>query len=266
MKPREGEYLIRTEDILAAIEENRDSLALVLFSGVQYYTGQLFDLKTITKAGHAVGANVGFDLAHAVGNVQLLLNEWQVDFACWCSYKYLNAGPGSIGGLFIHEKHHSRADLKRFLGWWGNDGKSRFQMNNDKFDGICGAQVYRMSNPCVLAVVSLLGSLQVFEKTSMEQLSRKSRQLTGYLEALLKQEISSDAVKIITPADPEQRGCQLSLLFQGNVKAIFERLSTAGVVCDKREPDCLRIAPVPLYNTFEDIWKFVQILKQALEK
>ncbi|TPX62452.1 kynureninase [Spizellomyces sp. 'palustris'] len=260
--PRTGEHTIQTEDILECIARNGDQIALVLFSGVQYYTGQFFELEKIAVAARKKGCVVGFDLAHAVGNVPLRLHDWGVDFACWCTYKYLNAGPGGIGGAFVHEKH-AVSDLPRLTGWWGTDPTKKFLMDN-VFRPIQGANVYRVSNPNVLATVSLLGSLQVFSRTSMEDLRAKSVLLTGYLEALLE---GIPGFTILTPADPAQRGCQLSLLFRpGLMLKVLEELEKKGVVVDERKPDVIRVAPTPLYNTFTEVHRFVEILRIALEK
>lgn len=222
-------------------------------------------MEKITAKAHEKGCMVGWDLAHAVGNVPLYLHDWGVDFACWCSYKYLNSGPGAIAGFFVHEKHAYDFNRPRLSGWWG--AEDRFAMLED-FQPRPGAQGYQLSNPSVFATIPLLSSLVVFEKTSMEELRRKSVLLTGYLEVLLKQFFPPPAVSIITPSDPSQRGCQLSLLFGGkneSVKEIFEALLNAGVVCDKREPNVIRIAPVPLYNGFMDVWRFIEILKSVVK-
>ncbi|KAJ3338175.1 hypothetical protein HDU93_009910 [Gonapodya sp. JEL0774] len=264
VKPRPGAHIISTEDILSVIEEHGESIALVLWPGIQYYTGQLFDMATIAKAAHAKGSFVGFDLAHAVGNVILKLHEWEADFACWCTYKYLNSGPGGIGGLFVHEKYATDTERSRFAGWWGHDKSSRFEMDT-KFLPLPGAAGYQQSNPNVLATTALLGSLNVFEKTSMEQLREKSELLTGYLTTLLLDGLGGADFVIITPEDPTQRGSQLSLLFRTNVGPIFERLLKKGVVCDKREPNVIRVAPAPLYNNFMDVWRFVSALKEVLK-
>ncbi|TPX34178.1 hypothetical protein SmJEL517_g03079 [Synchytrium microbalum] len=248
---RDGESNISTDDILQAIDKDGDSIALVLFGGVQYYTGQLFDMQAITRAGHEKGCVVGFDLAHAVGNVPLQLHDWNVDFAAWCTYKYLNSGAGGIGGAFVHERHASDSTLPKFLGWWGTDPTTKFAMSHD-FKPINGANQYRVSNPAVLTTVALMGSLSVFDKTSMAELRAKSLLLTGYLEHLLDK-LSSPYIKIITPRDPLQRGCQLSVLLQGrNMEAVHHALLQQGIVCDERKPDVIRISPAPLYNTFED--------------
>ncbi|KAI8904799.1 pyridoxal phosphate-dependent transferase [Gorgonomyces haynaldii] len=263
VKPREGEYCLRTEDILEIIQNSGDEIALILFSGVQYYTGQYFDIPTITKKGQEKGCFVGWDLAHAVGNVHLKLHEWQVDFACWCTYKYLNSGPGNIGGAFIHEKHHG-SNLKRLAGWWGQNPETKFDMTNE-FEPIPGANGYRLSNPSVLCCISLYGSLQVFKQTSMEALVARSKLLTGYLESQLLA-LESDKIKIITPSDPKQRGAQLSVLFlNDDMMNVFEGLQRQGIHVDERKPNVIRVSPAPLYNTFEDIYKFVTALKQLLQ-
>lgn len=267
--PRKGEATLRTEDILSLIEREGDSIAVILFSGVQYYTGQLFDIPKITEAGHRMGCYVGFDLAHAVGNVELCLHDWEVDFACWCSYKYLNSGAGGIAGAFIHEKH-SGTIKPSLVGWWGHEFKSRFSMENKLklSDGVDG---FRLSNPPILLVCSLHASLEVFNQTSMEALRKKSILLTGYLEYLIKHYYSENMTepkkpyaKIITPSHFEDRGCQLSLAFSVPIKAVYKELEMRGVACDLREPNGLRIAPVPLYNTFHDVFKFIKILGEAL--
>ncbi|KAJ3292477.1 hypothetical protein HDU76_007162 [Blyttiomyces sp. JEL0837] len=264
ISPREGEFSLRMDDILDVIEREGESVALVLFSGVQFYTGQFFDLRRITEAGHAKGAVVGFDLAHAAGNVPLRLHDWGVDFAAWCSYKYLNAGPGGIGGAFVHEKH-AKADVQRFAGWWGSDPATKFAMDN-VFRPIEGAQSYRVSNPSVVSTVSLLGSLQVFEQTTMDALRAKSLQLTAYLEILLDSLGPNPGFKVITPRDPFSRGCQLSLLFdEGTMEEVFLGMSMRGVLADERRPDVIRISPAPLYCTFEDVLLVVEALKGALK-
>ncbi|KAJ3064866.1 Kynureninase (L-kynurenine hydrolase) [Podochytrium sp. JEL0797] len=265
LAPRQGETSLRTEDIVKCIRREGDQVAVVLFSGVQYYTGQFFDLKTIAEEGHAVGAMVGFDLAHAAGNVPLQLHDWNVDFAAWCTYKYLNSGPGNIGGLFVHSKHN-HANLPRLAGWWGSDPATKFTMNNE-FHGIPGAAGYRLSNPSVLAVTSLHASLLTFAKTSMPELREKSMQLTAYLEHLLLDLLASrpGAFRILTPSDPSARGCQLSVFFEGGrMETVFEGLLERGVVCDERRPDVIRMSPAPLYCTFEDCWKVVEALREVL--
>lgn len=268
--PRKGEETLRMEDILSVIEREGDSIALILFCGVQYYTGQLFDIPKITEAGHRKGCYVGFDLAHAVGNVELHLHDWDVDFACWCSYKYLNSGAGGLAGAFIHEKHSSTIKPS-LVGWWGHEFKSRFGMDN-KLELSKGINGFRISNPPILLVCSLHASLEVFNQTSMKTLRKKSVLLTGYLEYLIKHYYSENIAepekpyaKIITPSRIEERGCQLSLTFSLPIKAVYEELEKRGVACDMREPNRLRVAPVPLYNTFYDVFKFVQILGESLD-
>ncbi|MEM7371700.1 MAG: kynureninase [Bacteroidota bacterium] len=259
VSPREGEHCIRSEDLLHIIEEEGESIALILLGGVNYYTGQLFDMPAITQAGHAQGCLVGFDLAHAAGNVPLQLHDWDVDFACWCTYKYLNSGPGGIAGCFIHERHISRTDLPRFAGWWGHDKASRFQMGPD-FRPIPTAEGWQLSNAPIFPMASLRASLEIFEEVGMLALQEKSRALTAYLEFLLKEFTFPFSFDIITPSDPNQRGCQLSLLTDEGGKAAFDRLEQSGVICDWREPNVIRLAPVPLYNSFEDVWQFAHIL------
>ncbi|XP_077176273.1 kynureninase isoform X1 [Paroedura picta] len=268
IEPRKGEETLRTEDILAVIEKEGDSIAVILFSGVQYYTGQLFDIPRITKAGHEKGCFVGFDMAHAVGNVELYLHDWGVDFACWCSYKYLNSGAGGLAGAYIHEKHSQTVEpvLK---GWWGHEIKTRFLMEN-KMDLSPGINGFRLSNPPILLVCALQASLEVFGQATMKCLRKKSILLTGYLEYLIRHYYSKDKhdlekpyVKIITP-NAEERGCQLTLTFPLPVKSVFEELEKRGVACDMREPNALRVAPVPLYNSFHDVHRFVEILGSAI--
>ncbi|KNE57323.1 kynureninase [Allomyces macrogynus ATCC 38327] len=263
---------LRTEDILATIKQHGNEIAVVLFSGVQYYTGQLFDMPTITRAAREAGCVVGWDLAHAVGNVPLHLHDWDVDFAAWCTYKYLNSGPGCIAGAFVHAKHADKkmADLPRFAGWWGHDKQSRFKMP-DQFAPMPGAAGFQLSNPSVVATVSLLGSMQVFQKTSIAQLRAKSLRLTAYLEHLLVSEIaplpSALGLRILTPSDPNQRGAQLSLLFakMNGVGSLMKELEHRGVVVDEREPNVIRVAPAPIYNNFTDVRRFVTALKESLE-
>ncbi|GAA6224221.1 kynureninase [Lates japonicus] len=269
LSPRPGEETLRTEDILDVIEKEGDSIAVVMFSGVQYYTGQLFDMAAITEAGQRKGCYVGFDCAHAAGNAELKLHDWGVDFACWCSYKYLNSGAGGIAGAFIHQKHKDTIK-PALLGWWGHDLKTRFQMNNvlDLQSGVSG---FRLSNQPILLVCPLQASLEVFNMTSMQALRRKSLLLTGYLEYLIQHYYTEDPaqphkphIRIITPSDPQQRGCQLSLSFSIPIRKVFQELEKRGVCCDMREPSVLRIAPVPLYNTFSDVHRFVETLGSAL--
>ncbi|XP_040888265.1 kynureninase [Toxotes jaculatrix] len=269
LSSRPGEETLRTEDILEVIEREGDSIAVVMFSGVQYYTGQLFDLAAITEAGQRKGCYVGFDCAHAAGNVELKLHDWGVDFACWCSYKYLNSGAGGLAGAFVHEKHKDTIK-PALLGWWGHDLKTRFQMNNvlELQPGVSG---FRLSNQPILLVCPLQASLEVFNMTSMQELRTKSLLLTGYLEYLIQRYYTKDPtqphkphVRIITPSDPQQRGCQLSLSFSVPIRKVFQELEKRGVACDMREPSVLRIAPVPLYNTFSDVHCFIETLGSAL--
>ncbi|XP_053138792.1 kynureninase isoform X1 [Hemicordylus capensis] len=269
IEPRKGEETLRTEDILAVIEKEGDSLAVILFSGVQYYTGQLFDIPRITMAGQEKGCIVGFDLAHAVGNVELHLHDWGLDFACWCSYKYLNSGAGGLAGAFIHEKH-SQTAKPALIGWWGHEFKTRFLMEN-KLQLSPGINGFRLSNPSILLVCALHASLEIFGKTAMKLLRRKSVLLTGYLEYLIKHHYSEDRndpekpyIKIITPSHIEERGCQLTLFFSVPIKAVYKELEKRGVACDMREPNALRVAPVPLYNSFHDVHRFIEILRSAI--
>lgn len=256
--PRQGEHTIDEADILKAIDEAGESLALVMFGGVNYYTGQFFDLKAITAAAHRVGAYAGYDLAHAVGNVTLQLHDWAVDFACWCSYKYLNSGPGGVGGIYVHEHHYSNPKIFRLGGWWGNEEKTRFKMEKG-FIPQNNAGSWQMSNAPVFNMVAHNASLDIFEKAGMAALREKSERLTAYLEWLLKQ-VTHLPFVIITPNHPQKRGCQLSLLFQDRGREVFDKLSENGVVADWREPNVIRIAPVPLYNTYEDCYRFYEIL------
>jgi kynureninase len=259
---REGENYLRTEDIEKTIEENGDEIALILLGGVNYYTGQAFDMPRITEAGHQAGAVVGFDLAHAAGNLVLNLHDWNVDFAAWCSYKYLNAGPGGIAGVFVHERHAERFDLPRFAGWWGHDKKTRFLMD-DEFVPMRGAEGWQLSNPPIFQMASLRASLEIFEEAGMKNLREKSVRLTSYLEFLLS-EIKDERIEVITPANPQERGCQLSIRVRNADKNLFKAITEKGVIADWREPDVIRVAPVPLYNTFTDVWKFAETLKNSL--
>ncbi len=261
MKPKPGAYLIEEEDILQAIADAGDSLALVMMGGVNYYTGQFFDLKKITDAAHRVGAYAGYDLAHAVGNIPLQLHDWNVDFACWCSYKYLNSGPGGVGGIYVHEHHAKNPKVFRLGGWWGNEEKTRFKMEKG-FVPSKTAESWQMSNAPVFNMVAHHASLDIFEKAGMTALREKSEKLTAYLEFLLRT-IDSLPFEIITPSEPKRRGCQLSLLFKERGREVFDKLTKNGVIADWREPDVIRIAPVPLYNTYEDVYRFYALLKEA---
>jgi kynureninase len=262
LTPRAGETCLRTEDIEKTIVENGDSIALILLGGVNYYTGQAYDMKRITEIGHGIGAVVAFDLAHAAGNIELHLHDWNVDFAAWCSYKYLNAGPGGIAGCFVHERHAARFDLPRFAGWWGHDKETRFLMDS-AFQPIKGAEGWQLSNPPIFQLAALKASLDVFEEAGMRALTEKSKKLTGYLEFLLGA-IKDERISVITPANPNERGCQLSIRVKDSDKNLFRAVSAKGVVADWREPDVIRVAPVPLYNTFTDVFRFAEILKNCL--
>lgn len=261
LKPRPGEHTLRTEDIRQAIEEQGEQLALVLLGGVNYYTGQWFELEKITAAAHAVGAMMATDLAHAAGNVPLQLHDWGVDFACWCSYKYLNSGPGGVAGCYVHERHVAREDLPRFAGWWGHDKESRFQMGPE-FQPIPTAEGWQLSNAPILSMAALRASLDIFDEVGMRALREKSQRLTGYLAYLLNTQLAEADFEVITPKEPDHRGCQLSLLTGNQGRAWFEALSAAGVICDWREPNVIRVAPTPLYNTFEEVWRFVEVLRE----
>lgn len=264
LKPRPGETVLRTEDILEAIGTHGPQLALVIFGGVQYYTGQCFDLKKITEAAHRAGAMAGFDLAHAIGNVPLNLHKDDVDFAVWCSYKYLNAGPGAIAGAFVHERHAKNSALPRFAGWWGHNETDRFQMKKG-FQPIAGVDGWQVSNVPILQSAALLASLEIFEEAGIKNLRAKSALLTGYLEFILREiDPARQYFELLTPVNPKERGCQLSVFMKQNGKKIFRKITAAGVIADWREPDVIRVAPVPLYNTFEDVWRLGDVLKKAI--
>lgn len=261
--PRSGEELIREEDLFRVIEKEGPSLALILLPGVQYYTGQVLSMADIVRYGHGVGAIVGLDLAHAIGNVVLKLHEWNVDFAAWCSYKYLNSGAGSVAGCFIHDRHVKDVAIPRFAGWWGHDKATRFQMGSE-FHPIPTAEGWQLSNPPILSLAAIRASLDVFrEAGGMLVLREKSERLTSYLEYLLLAECAG-LIDIITPTEPARRGCQLSLSLRNSGKQVYHRLDEAGVACDWREPNVIRVAPVPLYNTFEEVYCFVHLLKGLL--
>ena len=264
-----AEALVRArpdgKSITEALERDGESIALVLLPGVQYYTGEAFDVEAITRLAHQKGCVVGFDMAHAAGNLVLRLHDWNVDFAVWCTYKYLNSGPGSVGGCFVHERHGMQRDLPRLSGWWGHDKESRFRMEPG-FRPIPGAEGWQLSNPPILSLAAIRASLDIFtEARGMEPLREKSLRLTGYLEWLLQTEVG-DAVEILTPRDPRRRGCQLSLKVKSTAsgRTVFERLEASGVTCDWREPNVIRVAPVPLYNRYEEVHRFVEILRKAL--
>lgn len=264
VKAREGESFLRTEDILRRIYEHADEVALIFFGAVQYYTGQFFDIKKITAAGHAAGAMVGFDLAHAIGNVVLNLHRDDVDFAAWCSYKYLNSGPGAIAGAFVHERHANNIELPRFAGWWGHNEKERFQMKKG-FKPMPGVDGWQLSNHPVLPGAAHLAALQIFSEAGMRNLRKKSEQLTGYLEFILNHlDPGHQLIELLTPANPAERGCQLSIFMKKDGKKIFERIIKAGVIADWREPNVIRLAPTPLYNTFEEVYRFGELFETAL--
>jgi kynureninase len=259
--PREGEVTLRTEDILATLTKHKDEIALVMLGAVNYYSGQFFEIKKISELCQKHKLTFGLDLAHAMGNVELKLHDWNIDFAVWCSYKYLNSGPGGVSGVFIHNKYADRADLPRFAGWWGNDEKTRFKMEKH-FVPKQGAEGWQMSNAPVMNMAAHKASLEIFAQAGMKNLRKKSELLTGYLMYLLSSHIShlTSHISIITPSDPAHRGCQISLQTQKDGKKIFDRLTKAGVIADWREPDVIRVAPVPLYNSYEDVWRFADIL------
>lgn len=262
LKPKENEHTLRTEDIENLILEQGDSIALILLGGVNYYTGQAYDIKRITAIAHQKNCIAGFDLAHAAGNIELQLHDWNVDFAVWCSYKYLNSGPGGIAGCFVHEKYAHDSTLPRFAGWWGHDKQTRFLMGSE-FHPIPGAEGWQLSNPPILALAALRASLDIFDEVGMKALTEKSNRLTAYLEYLLLN-IHHEAIEIITPSNPNDRGAQLSVRIKNCDKSLFHKLTATGVICDWREPDVIRVAPVPLYNSFTDVYQFAQRLKKVL--
>lgn len=262
LAPRDGESTLRTDDILELIDREGDAIALIMLGGVNYYTGQAFNMKAITEAGHTKGCVVGFDLAHAAGNLDLHLHDWNVDFAVWCCYKYLNGGPGAVAGAFVHERHATAFDLPRFAGWWGNNKQTRFLMGPE-FECLPGAEGWQLSNPPILQMAALRASLEIFHEATMPALRAKSVKLTGYLESLLR-EIHDERISVITPRDPAERGCQLSIRVRDADRLLFHALAERGVFADWREPDVIRVAPVPLYNSFDDVYRFSQILKECL--
>jgi len=262
LQPRQDEVNLCTDDIEAFIAKEGDSIALIMLGGVNYVTAQAFEMKRITKAGHAKGCVVGFDLAHAAGNLLLRLHDWNIDFAAWCSYKYLNAGPGSLAGCFVHERHANKPELPRFAGWWGHNKKTRFQMGPN-FDVLSGAEGWQLSNPAILPLAALRASMDIFDEAGMEKLRAKSVLLTGCLEFLLDQSRNGNFT-VITPRDSAQRGAQLSIRIQQPDPKICERLAERGVISDWREPDILRVAPAPLYNSFLDVYRFVEIFTQEI--
>jgi kynureninase len=260
LQPRSGEYHIRMEDVEEVLERRGREIGLVLWSGVNFFTGQLFPLDRLTSVAHRHGCIVGLDLAHAAGNVELQLHDWQVDFAVWCSYKYLNSGPGAVAGCFVHEKHGRNPELPRFAGWWGNDPATRFRMHlQPDFIPFPGAEGWQVSNPPIFSMVPLRSALALFDEATMPALRRRSQRLTGYLDYLLRR-LPPGNCEVITPGDLEQRGCQLSLLVRERPHELLKALEAEGVVCDFREPNVVRVAPVPLYNTFHEVWRFAQVL------
>jgi len=263
LQPRDGEATLRTEDILDYIGREGSSVAVIMLGGVNYYSGQAFDMASITRAGRAAGCVVGFDLAHAAGNLVLKLHDWGADFAVWCSYKYLNAGPGGTAGCFVHERHARRTDLPRFTGWWGHNKQTRFLMG-PRFEPIPGAEGWQLSNPAILSLAALRASLDIFDEVGMEPLRTKSVKLTSYLESLLNHQ-ERKSFDIITPPDPAQRGAQLSIMVHDNGRKVFDELNESGIICDWREPDVIRVAPVPLYNSYSDVYEFARKLRGITE-
>ncbi|MGB1349252.1 MAG: kynureninase [Flavobacteriaceae bacterium] len=260
--PRSNENLLRIEDLQEIIKKNGDEIALILVGGVNYYTGQLLDLKKIAKIGHSKGCKVGIDLAHGVGNVNLKLHESGIDFAAWCTYKYLNSGPGSLGGIFVHNKHKKNKSLKRLTGWWGQNKSKRFKMR-EELDISNGAEGWQLSNPAILSMAAIKASLELFRKVGMNKLRMKSINLTGYLEYLILQ-MNNKNIDIITPKDPNQRGCQLSIKLNNSNKSLHENLRLNNVITDWRDPNVIRCAPVPFYNSYQDVYNFVKILRKLL--
>lgn len=262
-QPRKGENLCRLEDLEQIVEDNKGEIALFMIGNTNYYSGQFYDMQKITKLGHENGIVVGFDLAHGAGNIQPNLHEVGADFAVWCTYKYLNSGPGSLGGCFVHERHANNKELKRFVGWWGHNKHTRFNMRKD-FDPIPGAEGWQLSNPPILSMAAIRASLDVFERAGFEKIREKSVKITGYLEFLLK-ELEGNQIQILTPKNPTERGCQLSIQVKNADKSLYDALTKKGVIADWREPDVIRIAPAPLYNSYQDVYKFVQLLKELID-
>ncbi|CAH8283868.1 kynureninase [Mariniflexile fucanivorans] len=262
-KARENEELLNYEDLESILEKQGEDIALILIGAVNYYTGQFFDLKRITELGHKYGCMVGFDCAHGAGNVALNLHDSGADFAAWCTYKYLNSGPGSIAGCFVHERHAYNKNLNRFAGWWSHNKETRFKMR-DEFDQLPGAEGWQLSNPPILAMAAIKASLEIFNEVGMDKLIKKSKRLTGYFEFLLKQ-LGSETFKIITPSNPDERGCQLSIQVKNADKSLHNKLTEAGVISDWREPNVIRCAPTPLYNSFQDVYYLVEQLKTILK-
>lgn len=263
-KPRAGEELLNYKDLESIINKQGDEIALIMLGGVNYYTGQFFDLKRITKLGHAAGCKVGFDCAHGAGNVALNLHDSGADFALWCTYKYLNAGPGSLAGCFVHERHAHNKNLNRFAGWWSHNKKTRFTMR-DEFDQLAGAEGWQLSNPPILSMAAIKASLDLIDAIGFQNMVEKSKKLTSYFEFLLKQ-LGDDVIKIITPSNPDERGCQLSIQVKNADKTLHDRLTKTGVISDWREPNVIRCAPVPLYNSYLDVFTLVEKLKTILNE
>ena len=267
MNPRVGEHGLRTEDILQTIEQHKDELALVLFGGINYYTGQVMDMKTITIAGHKAGAKVGFDLAHCAGNIPLQLHDWGVDFACWCNYKYLNAGPGAVGGAYVLQRFHNDSTLQRFAGWWGYKKETRFKMEKG-FQPIPSAEGWQLSTPHMLLWAAVRSSMDIIEKAGWENIQRKRKELNAYLWFVLDEINASQKeiqIEFITPREEEQHGCQVSMLMLQKGKEVYDKLMSNGIYVDWREPNVIRLAPVPLYNTFEEVWQFGNTLRSILQ-
>jgi kynureninase len=263
--PRKGEDLINEEDILKTIEQYKDELALVLWGGVNYYTGQVFDMQKITEAGHKAGTKVGFDLAHAAGNIELHLHEWDVDFACWCSYKYLNSGPGAIAGAFVNERYHTDASLQRFAGWWGYKKEKRFLMEPG-FDPIPTAEGWQLSTPSPVLYASHKAALEIFDEAGFDAIVKKGQELSDYLIFIiddLNSKFSEPIIKVLTPRNEKEKGCQVSILMLQKGKEVYDALTKNGVFADWREPDVIRVAPAPLYNSFEEVWRFGEILREV---
>ncbi|OUS28787.1 kynureninase [Thalassotalea sp. 42_200_T64] len=264
--PREGEQLIREQDIIDVINANADEVALVFFGGVNYFTGQVFDMQKLTEVTHNVGALAGFDLAHAAGNIPLQLHDWNVDFAAWCTYKYINSSAGNTAALFVHDKHGNNTDINRFGGWWGHNKERRFLMENS-FEPMTGAEGWQISNAPVMGMAVLKASLDIFHQVGMEALREKSVKLTGFLEFVFNDIVNQCphiSLEIITPSNPDKRGCQLSIKLVGTDKTFFNALTEAGIIADFRQPDVVRMAPTPLYNSFEDVYRMGETLKQLL--
>lgn len=266
VKPRPGEHRIRTEDVLELIDKNKESLALVLIGGVNYYSGEVFDMQTITAAAHKAGVLAGFDLAHAAGNIRLSLHDWKVDFACWCSYKYLNSGPGCVSGVFIHQQHIANKELPRFAGWWGHRKESRFLMEKG-FDPIPTAEGWQLSNAPVLSMAAHKAALDIFAEAGFDRMVEKGLSLSAYLHFVVQEinrQHAQPPIEVITPTEDQARGCQVSMLMHERGREVFDALMQRGVIADWREPNVIRIAPVPLYNTYTDVWAFGEIIREVL--